>query len=109
LQDGTESSQRAGGIVLVAVEAPINDGLHAVTQRLEERRNDQGRDDDDDRLRSLPTDESKQAFQPNNQAQIHRRQEQRKPTIDQRLVDNRINIPQPVAQDRNAKAQWSEQ
>ena len=40
---------------------------------------------------------------------IQRRQQAREETIDQRLVDQGINIPEPVAQDGNAKRQRNEQ
>src|SRR2546421_161934 len=44
MQGGTESCHRLGGVILAAIEAPVNDPLDATAQGLEESSNDEGRD-----------------------------------------------------------------
>ena len=49
-QRGAEGSQRLFRIILAAIEAPINDMLEALAERLEERGNRQRRDDEHQRI-----------------------------------------------------------
>ena len=47
-QGGAEGCHGLGGIILAAIEAPVNNPLDALAQGLEEGRNRQGGDDDCD-------------------------------------------------------------
>src|SRR6266699_1718937 len=96
-QGGTEGSHYLRGIVLAAVETPVNQTLDATAERLEQPVNRQ-RGEDDGHAAVMADDATQQRLQPNHQAHVDPRQDDRQRTIHQRTIDEHINVPQPVAQ-----------
>lgn len=86
-----ESGQRLLGVMLFPVEAPVDDLLNAVAQRVEEGGNRQRREDNTHWLSVLASEEPNQALQSDGEARVECSQNARKQAIDQRAVDNAID------------------
>src|SRR6266699_2920206 len=98
-----------GSIILAAIEAAVDDLLRAPSQRMEEGRNHQCRNDRHRRRLWLAGEGMKKLLQQHHEAQVDTSECDRECPVDQRAVDEDIDIPQAVAQDCDAKAQWSKE
>ncbi len=94
-----KGGQRASRIILAAIEAAIDEGLDAMAQGLEERRNDEGRDHDSDRV-ILVEQPLEQRLQRNNEAKVQQGEQSRQAAIHQRTVDQHVDIVESIAQNR---------
>ncbi len=103
-QRGAKCCQGTRCIIFAAIEAPINDPLNSMTQRLEQKVDHQ-RGEDDDHTAALVDDATQQRLQANHQAHVDPRQDDRQRAIDQGAVDDDIDIPQPVAQNGDGEAE----
>src|SRR6266699_3624063 len=92
-QGGAEGFQRLSGIVLAAVEAAINDSLHAMAQRLEEGSDHQGRGDNDQGVLLLTQESAQQGTKDEHQAHVEQGQHHRQGRIDERATNEHINLP----------------
>src|SRR5579863_4623947 len=98
-KSGAKSSQRFGGIILAAVEAPVDDALDATAQGLEESGNDESRDHNGDRV-ILVEQPLKQRLQGNNEAKVQQGEQCSQAAIHQGAVDQQINVVESIAQNR---------
>src|SRR5256885_13395187 len=93
-QGGTESRHRASSIILAAIETVVDDGLEAMAQGVEERSDGQRRGNNDDwRLRGLPGELAHKRLETNYETDVDQGQQDRQRAIDQRAVDQHIDIP----------------
>ena len=83
-----------GGIVLAAIETAVNDGLNAMTEGLEEEKNDQGGDNNGN-ITVLVDDCSKQVLQGKDEAEIDHGQQSGQTAIDQCAIDENVDIIEP--------------
>src|SRR6266516_8063353 len=89
-QGDAESCHRLGGVILAAVEAPVNDPLDALAERLEQDIDRQGGDDDGDPI-VLADDATQKHLQANDQAHIDPRQDNRERAIHDRTTNEDID------------------
>ena len=82
--------------------------LDASAQGLEERGDRECRDHDGD-IVLLVDDPPEQVLQSKDEAKVDQGQDSGQGAIDQRAVNDDIDIVQAVAQDRNAKREWDEE
>src|SRR6266571_4491796 len=94
-QGGTESRQCPGRIILLTIEATVNQRLDTPPQWLEKGRNDQrGGHDHGWVLGSLTCQYMYHGLQGNDEAEIHQGQYRRERPINQGPVDYAIDLPQ---------------
>src|SRR6266699_6511647 len=101
-QGGTESGQGLSGVILAAVETPVNNPLDALAERLEQNV-DRQRGEDNSHAVVLADDATQERLQANHQAHVNHRQDNSQRAIYKRAIDKHINIPQPVAQHSEPK------
>src|SRR5579859_3098429 len=95
----TECCYRAGSIILTAIEAMIDDGLNAVTQRLEDGRNHQGGDHDGNVAIGVD-DAAQEGLQSDDAAEVNQGQYDCERAIDQRAIDEQVDVVESIAQNR---------
>ena len=93
----TESCQRARCIILAPVEATVDGLLDAPSQGLEEGRNHQSGDDRHRRRLLLAGDDTKKLLQQHHEADVDTCEDYRERAVNQRAIDENIDIPQAVA------------
>src|SRR5205823_2141917 len=89
-----EPLQRADGVVFPAVEPAVDEALDAPPNWAEESGHDQRRSRDDERV--LGTGDR---AQPDGESRIHASQEQRESSVDERPVDDPIDVVEAELQD----------
>ena len=93
VQAGAEALNDAARIILLPIETSVNRSLNAMTHRLEERRNYQGRTDQDEwRLRRLGTEGGEPKLRTKDHPGIQQGQDGGEQCIDQRASDKHIDI-----------------
>ena len=98
-QRGTKGCHDLSRIIFATIEAAVNDVLKASSQRLEERRDHQRGGDDGKRLLGEAAGHgTHQSLQGEDEADIECHQQGGQTTIDQRAIDEHINLPQAGAQ-----------
>ena len=95
-QPRAEGLERLRGVVAVAVEAPVDGVLDAGTRRAEQRGHRERRDRDGEA--GLADRQSHQQ----HESQVGRGERRRERAVDQRAVDDDVDVEEPVAQDRGA-------
>ena len=96
---GVECHQCLRYVVPAAVEAPVNQGLDAPKHGLEESRDHQRRDSDG-HCTTLVSDSTESILKQDDAAEICGCQHGRQHAVNKRPIDKKVNVPQPVAQDR---------
>src|SRR5215212_9992995 len=99
-QLGAESGQGLRRIVLVAVEAAIDEALDAPPQRVEQGRYGQRGSDDGD-LRSLPGEGAEDVLQGDHAAEVEEDQRCGERTVDEGAVDDEVYVVEPIPQHRD--------
>src|ERR1700687_4272758 len=89
-----ECCQRSRRIVLATIETAVDDGLDAAALRLDKGGSHEGRGNNNQRRLRFRGKVSHQKLQPDNQAKIDEAEYDSQRTVDQRAIDNNINIPQ---------------
>src|SRR5262249_13744554 len=88
-------------IELMPIKPLIDDGLEASPHGQEEPGNRESGDHQHYWLRSLPGEELGYALQPDDETSVDHRQQRRQRAVDQRLVDDGIDVPESIAQNSN--------
>jgi hypothetical protein len=96
-ENRAKGGQRLLGIVLAAIEPPIHEGLKAVTQGLEQSGHNQCRANKHYAI-TPPEQTCQQGLSGEHEYEINDQQDRGQQTIDQRAIDQDINIPQSVTQ-----------
>src|SRR6266566_668708 len=91
-QGSAEGSKGTGGIVLPTVEAPIDDLLNAMAQRLEQGGDHKSRGDNGD-VRCLTDESAQHKLQRDDESNIEQGQRGCQCAVDQGAVDDDIDIP----------------
>jgi hypothetical protein len=96
-----EGLHRRGRVVPAAVKAPVDHCLRAASGRLEQGRHDQGRPSHHP-ARRVAAHPAEQLPQHQHRAAVDGAQEGAERAVDQRAVDQPVDVVQPEAQDRDA-------
>src|SRR6266702_1512163 len=108
-QRGTKGCHDLSCIILATIETAINDGLEEATQRLEEGGNHQrGADEDQGLLGEAAGHGTHQGLQGEDEANIEPHQQDGQTAIHQRAVDDNVDVPHPIAQNRDPQAKGNE-
>jgi hypothetical protein len=99
-QAGAERLDRPSRVVAAAVETPIHHSLDAVAEWLEQSRHHQGGAGHGQGR--LPADRVNELSEAEHAAGIDDAEQRREQAIDQRAVDEPVDVVQLVAQDRHA-------
>jgi len=103
-----EVGEGLGRVVLFAVEAAVNHVLHPAAQRREQRGNGERGDDSDHFGPLLAGDGAEQALQQHDAEEVDQPQRCGEHAVDQRPANDNVNVPQPVAQDRDSDRHWED-
>src|SRR5947199_10678157 len=105
LQHCAEALNDSARFILLPIETPVNCTLEAMTQRLEERGNDQGRTDQDERrLPRLGTEGGEPKLRTKDHPGIQQGQDGSEQGINQRASDKHIDIESIGIQNRHQDA-----
>ena len=109
-QRGVESIQGSGCVIFAAIEAAVNQCLEAPAQRLEESCDGEGRGHNHNGvLPNLVRKQAGQWSQTDHQTRIDQSQRSRQRAVDQRAVDQGVDIVEAVARDRKTNPEASRQ
>jgi len=103
----TEACHDPGCVILAAIKPPIHQPLHALAQGLEQSGDEQGGDDKNHRI-ARPEKAGQQVLPAEHQQEIGTQKSRGEQTIDQRAIDQHIDIVQAISEhgdpcrDRNA-------
>src|SRR5579884_2229770 len=94
--------QRLLGIIFAPVEAPINEPLDALTKGLKQGSDDQRRADEDHAI-VWPEQTGEQGLSGEDQREVDDQQSRSEQAVDQRAIDDDVDIPEAIAQDGDTK------
>src|SRR5829696_2346503 len=105
-QPAREAFQGLRGIVLLAIEATIDEGLYATTQRGEQGGYRQrGGHHGELRLLYLAGESTEDRLNPYHAPEVHEQEHQRQRTVDQGAVDDHVDVVESVAEYSGAYGQ----
>src|SRR6266566_3955880 len=106
-QCGTQSGERTDRIVLATVEAAVNTLLNATAQWLEESSN--GKSGGHNRQVVSSGETAQEKLQADDATGIQQDQRHAQRAVNERTVDQNIDVPEPGAQDGNGEKEWEAQ